>query len=68
MIDDVFPIFKDRNQQIGSNKCFLELHEEDGFHDSKVDFVALLCLREGPQAGTYLFEANNIDLEKSLEK
>ncbi|MDN3487084.1 TauD/TfdA family dioxygenase [Pseudoalteromonas sp. APC 3224] len=67
-IDDVFPLFKDRNQQLGSNKCFLEWHVEDGFHDAKADFVALLCLREDPQAKTYLFEAKNIDLDKSLEE
>ncbi len=64
-IDDVFPLFKDRNQQLGSNKCFLEWHVEDGFHDAKADFVALLCLREDPQAETYIFEAKNIDLDKS---
>ncbi|MFU2510252.1 TauD/TfdA family dioxygenase [Pseudoalteromonas sp. ASV78] len=67
-IDDVFPIFKDKNQQIGSNNCFLEWHVEDGFHDAKADFVALLCLREDPQAETYIFEAKDIDLEQSLQQ
>jgi hypothetical protein len=67
-IDDVFPLFKDRNKQLGSNKCFLEWHVEDGFHDAKADFVALLCLREDPRAETYIFEAKDIDLDKSLEE
>lgn len=67
-IDDVFPLFKDRNQQLGSNKCFLEWHVEDGFHEAKADFVALFCLREDPQAETYIFEVKDIDLEKPLEE
>ncbi|MBE0362178.1 hypothetical protein PULV_a3986 [Pseudoalteromonas ulvae UL12] len=62
-IDDVFPVEKDKHEQLGTNKEFLEWHVEDGFHDAKADWVSLFCLRSDPMAQTYLFHAKDIDLD-----
>lgn len=61
-IDDVFPIYFDRNAQLGTNRCFLEWHVEDGFHPAKADLVALYCLRGDPNAQTYICEARDLNL------
>ena len=62
-IDDVFPLETDKHEQLGTNKDFLEWHVEDGFHEAKADWVALCCLRQDPDAYTYLFHAKDIDLD-----
>ncbi|WP_233420788.1 clavaminate synthase [Xenorhabdus nematophila] len=62
-IDDIFPIEKYKDMQLGTNKKFLEWHVEDGFHDAKADWVALYCLRGDINAETYLFQTKNIHLD-----
>lgn len=62
-IDDVFPIFEDRDAQLGTNSSFLEWHVEDGFHTAKADLAALFCLRGDRSAQTYLCEAADLALE-----
>ncbi|WP_137939982.1 TauD/TfdA family dioxygenase [Chitinivorax sp. B] len=62
-IDDVFPIFSDRHEQLGTNQCFLEWHVEDGFHPAKADLVSLYCLRGDSNAKTYLCHARDLDLD-----
>ncbi|CAE15901.1 MULTISPECIES: TauD/TfdA family dioxygenase [Photorhabdus] len=62
-IDDVFPMEKYKDMQLGTNKEFLEWHVEDGFHDAKADWVALYCLRGDKNAETYLFQTKNIHLD-----
>lgn len=66
LIDDVFPIYADRNAQLGTNRDFLEWHVEDGFHPAKADLLALYCLRGDPGAKTYLCEARDLRLTPSL--
>jgi len=66
VIDDVFPIYSDRDAQVGTNRCFLEWHVEDGFHPAKADLLALYCLRGDPAAGTHLCEARELDLSAAL--
>lgn len=61
-IDDVFPIYVDRNEQLGTNRTFLEWHVEDGFHPAKADLAALFCLRGDEAAQTYLCEATDLQL------
>ncbi|MCO7224324.1 TauD/TfdA family dioxygenase [Pleionea sp. CnH1-48] len=62
-IDDVFPIEKHQNEQLGTNKDFLQWHVEDGFHDAKADWVALFCLRGDINAETYLFQTKSLRLD-----
>jgi hypothetical protein len=61
-IDDVFPIYSDRNAQLGTNRSFLEWHVEDGFHPAKADLVALYCLRGDAKAQTFICEARDLEL------
>ena len=61
-IDDVFPIYNDRHEQVGTNQCFLEWHVEDGFHPAKADLVSLYCLRGDRAAKTYLCHARDLHL------
>lgn len=61
-IDDVFPIYSDRDDQVGTNRSFLEWHVEDGFHRAKADLVALLCLRGDAAAQTHLCGARDLAL------
>jgi L-asparagine oxygenase len=67
-IDDVFPIYSDRNAQLGTNRSFLEWHVEDGFHPAKADLVALYCMRGDPNAQTYLCEARDLDLQPQFRE
>ncbi|KJZ03808.1 TauD/TfdA family dioxygenase [Pseudoalteromonas piscicida] len=62
LVDDIYPIKKDSNKQVGTNSVFLEWHVEDGFHETKADFVTLLCLRDDPEVKTYLMPANHLSL------
>ncbi len=68
VIDDVFPIYVDRDSQVGTNRCFLDWHVEDGFHPAKADLLALYCLRGDPDALTYLCNARDLDLPQDVHK
>ncbi len=68
VIDDVFPIYSDRNAQVGTNRCFLDWHVEDGFHPAKADLLALYCLRGDPDALTHLCDARDLDLTEELRR
>ncbi|MEI5640037.1 MULTISPECIES: TauD/TfdA family dioxygenase [unclassified Pseudoalteromonas] len=62
LVDDIYPIKKDSCKQVGTNSVFLEWHIEDGFHETKADYVTLLCLRDDPEVKTYLMPANHLEL------
>jgi hypothetical protein len=66
VIDDVFPVYAERDAQLGTNRRFLEWHVEDGFHPAKADWIALYCLRGDPQAHTHLCEARDLRLAPEL--
>ncbi|MDZ5637350.1 MULTISPECIES: TauD/TfdA family dioxygenase [unclassified Janthinobacterium] len=65
-IDDVFPIYRDRNEQLGSNCDFLEWHVEDGFHPAKADLAALFCLRGDAAVQTHICKAQDLDLDANF--
>lgn len=65
-IDDVFPIYKDRDEQLGSNRAFLEWHVEDGFHPAKADLASLFCLRGDNSVQTYICKAKNLALRPEM--
>lgn len=62
-IEEIFPVYAHKDQQMGSNSSvFLDWHVEDGFHPAKADYVALNCLRSDPTVTTYVFSAKRLDL------
>jgi L-asparagine oxygenase len=55
-VEDVFPIKKNKDKQLGTNSVFLEWHVEDVVHPAKADYVALFCLKDNEEAKTLIFE------------
>lgn len=52
-VQNLFPIKKDQDRQISSSsKAVLEMHTEAAFHPYKPHYLALMCVRSNPEAGT----------------
>ena len=45
LIQEIFPIFEDRNKQLGSGSVHLELHTEDPALAYRADVLGFLCVR-----------------------
>lgn len=45
LIQEIFPIFEDRNKQLGSGSVHLELHTEDPALAYRADVIGFLCVR-----------------------
>ena len=45
LIQEIFPIFEDRNKQLGSGSVYLELHTEDPALAYRADVLGFLCVR-----------------------
>lgn len=45
LVQEIFPIFKDRNKQLGSGSVYLELHTEDPALPYRADVLGFLCVR-----------------------
>ncbi|AZE71403.1 hypothetical protein C4K00_1158 [Pseudomonas synxantha] len=45
LVQEIFPIFKDRNKQLGSGSVHLELHTEDPALPYRADVLGFLCVR-----------------------
>lgn len=45
LVQEIFPIFQDRNKQLGSGSVHLELHTEDPALPYRADVLGFLCVR-----------------------
>ncbi|MQY11304.1 L-asparagine oxygenase [Streptomyces sp. RB5] len=48
LVQNVVPVPGSETSQSNAGSVLLEMHTENAFHDSRPDYVGLLCLREDP--------------------
>ncbi|WP_225821761.1 TauD/TfdA family dioxygenase [Streptomyces naphthomycinicus] len=66
LIQDVLPIAGDEKRQNGhSSDTLLEFHTEDGFHDSRYDFLLLMGLRNHDRIPTTVASIRDVDLDET---
>lgn len=55
LVHDILPIRGDEDEQLGSSSATeLTWHTEDAFHESRCDYLALLCMRNDEATSTTL--------------
>lgn len=66
-VHNLYPIKGNELTQLGSNRCTLDWHVEDGFLQEHPNICALLCVRGSPEAKTQVSFARHLQLEPEME-
>ncbi|MBZ9780185.1 hypothetical protein K9857_01280 [Pseudomonas sp. REP124] len=66
LVQEIFPIFKDRNKQLGSGSVHLELHTEDPALPYRADVLGFLCVRNDDKVPNLLSCPDFSGVEASL--
>lgn len=65
MIHDVLPIQGNAGGQLGTSTDGLEWHTEDAFHPDRMDYVALMCLRNEDGVATTFAGVEDLKLDEA---
>jgi len=63
LIHEVLPIANNEGRQRGNSTDALHWHTEHAFHPERMDYLALLCLRNNDRVATTFAYAENIQLD-----
>jgi len=63
LIHEVFPIRGNEGGQLGTSTDKLEWHTEDAFHPERMDYVALMCLRNPDETATTYASVSDLILD-----
>ncbi|MCZ7416244.1 MULTISPECIES: guanitoxin biosynthesis L-enduracididine beta-hydroxylase GntD [unclassified Streptomyces] len=63
MVHEVLPIAGNEGGQLGTSTDQLYWHTEDAFHPERMDYVALLCLRNHDRVATTYASVDDLDLD-----
>jgi len=68
MIHEVLPIAGNDGGQLGTSTDPLDWHTEDAFHPERMDYVALLCLRNQDHVATTFAYVDDLALDASTRE
>ena len=66
-VHEVFPIKGNAGGQLGTSTDQLYWHTEDAFHPERMDYVALLCLRNHDQVATTYADVDDLNLSDEIK-
>jgi Fe(II)/alpha-ketoglutarate-dependent arginine beta-hydroxylase len=64
LVHEVLPIYGNDGGQLGTSTDPLEWHTEDAFHPERMDYVALMCLRNQDRVATTFAYVEDLDLDE----
>jgi len=67
LVHEVFPIKGNDGGQLGTSTDKLAWHTEDAFHPERMDYVALLCLRNHDAVATTYASVDDLDLDNETK-
>jgi len=68
LIHEVLPIAGNDGGQLGTSTDPLEWHTEDAFHPQRMDYVALLCLRNQDRVATTYTSVDDLGLDEETRR